>query len=169
MPGAPRSGATSQQARFVAEKQDGHWRTNIRRCETRTPFGFSGDTHGHESRRRRNHYLCNRGRYRRLRDGRRYSFRVNGYRAQMDMEERTYAIEISLRRTPKAFPSPWRRWTKTASSSKQLLTLKRDRTPPGKPGITAPAADGSNVEDEQRGTRNSRHRPQGTAGIIVND
>ena len=43
--------------------------------------------------------------------------RVNGYRAQMDMEERTYAIEISLP-DAESIPVTVEALDKTASSSK---------------------------------------------------
>lgn len=95
--------------------------------------------------------------------------RVNGYRAQMDMEERTYAIEISLP-DAESIPVTVEALDKNGLVlKKELLTLKRDRTPPGKPVVASPAGDGATFKtnDEELEIRGTALR--GTAGIIVND
>lgn len=95
--------------------------------------------------------------------------RVNGYRAMTDPQKKTYSIEIAL-------PDSAEITITVEALDKDGLVLekiprivKRDRTPPGKPTISAPAGDGavyrtSRAELEIRGTA-----PRGTAGIIVND
>src|SRR3989338_3497052 len=95
--------------------------------------------------------------------------RVNGYRAQMDMEKRTYAIEISLP-DAESIPVTVEALDKNGLVlEKELLTLKRDRTPPGKPGIIAPAADGATFKTNNEELEIRGSAPRGTAGIIVND
>lgn len=98
-----------------------------------------------------------------------HAVRVNGYRALSNAENGTFTIEIAIADVEEI--------TITAEAldqdglvlGKALRTLKRDRTPPEKPLVTAPAGDGAvyrtaKEELEIRGTA-----PQRTAGIIVND
>ena len=55
MPGAPLSSDFATSA-FVAESRTVIGVRTSGDARPAPPFGFSGDTHGHESRRRRNHY-----------------------------------------------------------------------------------------------------------------
>lgn len=95
--------------------------------------------------------------------------RVNGYRTELDAEKRTYAIEITLA-DAESIPVTVEALDKNGIVlEKEMLTLKRDRTPPGKPAIVSPAGDGATYKtnDEELEIRGTA--PRGTAGIIVND
>lgn len=95
--------------------------------------------------------------------------RVNGYRAQMDMEERTYAIEISLPDAESILVTVEALDKNGLVLKKELLTLKRDRTPPGKPVVASPAGDGATFKTNDEELEIRGIAPRGTAGIIVND
>ena len=95
--------------------------------------------------------------------------RVNGYRALSDAEKGTYAIEIAIPDEEEIPITVEALNDEGLVLKKALRTVQRDRTPPEKPLVTAPAGDGAvyrtaKQELEIRGTA-----PRGTAGIIVND
>lgn len=95
--------------------------------------------------------------------------RVNGYRAFADLAKRTYAIEIAVPDVEEVAITVEALGKDGLVVGKVLRTVNRDRTPPEKPVIAAPAGDGAvyrtaKEELEIRGTA-----PRGTAGIIVND
>lgn len=95
--------------------------------------------------------------------------RVNGYRALADAEKHTYEIEIAIADIEEITITVEAVGKDGSVVGKVLRTVKRDRTPPGKPTISSPAGDGATYrtakeEIEIRGTA-----PRGTAGIIVND